>query len=84
MAADEVRRLSIADVLVDTGAMSLCLPIDIVQRLGLPKLRDVMVTTATGDHARALYANAPLQIAGRSALSPSDARPVGSLPLRPV
>jgi predicted aspartyl protease len=81
MAADEVRRLSIADVLVDTGAMSLCLPIDIVQRLGLPKLRDVMVTTATGDGALELYDYARIENAGRSALFDCVALPVGSVPL---
>jgi len=48
MSAEQVRSLTLNNVLVDTGATTLCLPADAIAQLGLDLLREVDVTTATG------------------------------------
>jgi predicted aspartyl protease len=46
--ADEVRSLVVKNVLVDTGATTLCLPRNIIAQLDLKLLKEVPVATATG------------------------------------
>lgn len=45
---DQVRSIWIEDVLVDTGATTLCLPSSLIEELGLELLKEVDVMTATG------------------------------------
>lgn len=52
MDAGDVRAVTLDDVMVDTGATLLTLPIDIIEGLGLAVRREVIVRTAAG-HARA-------------------------------
>ena len=77
----EIRRLAMTDVLVDTGAMSLCLPVELVQRLGLPLQRKVAVIRATGVEELELYEYARLEIEGRSGIFECVALPSGSAAL---
>lgn len=79
--ADKVRSLSITDVLVDTGATTLCLPIGMIRELGLPLLRSMTVTTATGDEELELYQDAKIELEGRSGTFECIALPDGSTPL---
>lgn len=44
---EQVRSITLENVLVDTGATTLCLPADIIAQLGLDLLKEVDVTTAT-------------------------------------
>ena len=45
---EDVRRLTIEDALVDTGATGLCLPQSFIQQLGLTPIRSIRVQTANG------------------------------------
>ena len=62
---EEVRQIEIEGV-VDTGAMSLCLPISIIKRLGLRQVDERVVRTANGVVSRRVFANAWVTILGRS------------------
>jgi len=48
ISASEIRSVTLPKVLVDTGATTLCLPANIIARLGLDLLKEVDVSTATG------------------------------------
>jgi predicted aspartyl protease len=76
-----VRRIAIEAVLVDTGASTLCLPADLVARLGLPLKRKVLVTTAGGDVESGVYMDANVYVGDRSAVVECLALPPGSRPL---
>src|SRR5665213_1566591 len=78
---DKVRSVSLTDVLVDTGATTLCLPIGMIRELGLPLLRSMTVTTATGDEELELYQDAKIELEGRSGTFECIALPDGSTPL---
>jgi predicted aspartyl protease len=79
--AEEVRSVTLPDVLVDTGTTHLCLPADIIARLGLSLLREVEVTTATGRTATRLYGDAWLNVKGREETFSCVELPEGSRPL---
>ena len=78
---DKVRSVSLTDVLVDTGATTLCLPIGMIRELGLPLLRSMTVTTATGDEELELYQDAKIELEGRSGTFECIALPDGITPL---
>lgn len=78
---DDIRAVSIPDVLVDTGATTLCLPIDIIRKLGVPKARDVVVRTATGEGAVELYRDVTIEVLGRSSTFECLALPEGATAL---
>lgn len=48
IASDQVRSITLKNVLVDTGATTLCLPQDAIAKLGLKLLKEVDVATAMG------------------------------------
>lgn len=81
LAKDKVRSLSVTGVLVDTGATTLCLPIGLIRQLGLPLLRTMAVTTATGEEDLELYQDAKIELEGRSGTFECIALPDGSTPL---
>ncbi|HEV3255843.1 MAG TPA: retroviral-like aspartic protease family protein [Gemmataceae bacterium] len=62
---EQVRRISVSDVLVDTGATTLSLPARLVQQLGLAKRYDKRVTASTGFGMAAVYDAVRLTIQGR-------------------
>ena len=78
---DDVRAVSIPDVLVDTGATTLCLPIDIIRKLGVPKKRDVLGRTPTGEGSLELYRDVTIDVLGRSYTSECIALREGATPL---
>ena len=49
VATDQIRSITVDDMLVDTGATSLGLPRDLIERLGLRHMRDVEVRTRRGE-----------------------------------
>jgi len=61
----EVRRVTIGDALVDTGATTLSLPTRLIAQLGLKKRAEKRVTTSSGDASAALYDAVRLRIQGR-------------------
>lgn len=62
---DEVRSMTIENVLVDTGATTLCLPASVIDRLGLELAREVLVETAMGTGSARIFQDAKLSISGR-------------------
>ena len=65
---DAIRTVNLPNVLVDTGATTLCLPKKFIELLGLPVSREVVVSTATGEYVTNIYNNALVKILGRSAI----------------
>lgn len=78
---EEVRSLVIANVLVDTGAMTLCLPPLMITRLGLSQMRAVPVATANGVSETQLYEDAKISLLGREGTFECLALPGGDQPL---
>jgi len=64
--SDEVRRVTVSDALVDTGATLLSLPTRVVQQLGLDKTASKRVTSSTGGGEASVYSAVRLTIQGRS------------------
>ncbi len=65
MAAEEVRSIVLNDVLVDTGATTLCLPPKAIAELGLELLKEVDVMTATGFSKARIFQDAKISLLGR-------------------
>lgn len=66
MEPEDVRRVTVTDALVDTGATGLCLPTPIIQRLGLTPIELTQARTATGIVDRMLYSEVQFTILGRT------------------
>ena len=66
MDAEDVRRLTVADVLVDTGATRLCLPISLIEHLGLTPVGRRTARTANGIVARTIYSEVEYTLLERS------------------
>jgi predicted aspartyl protease len=85
--AAEVRRVVVADALVDTGATLLSLPARLIQSLGLSKMYSRPVTSSTGLAEATVYEAVRLTIQGRycnmDVMEVPDGVPVliGQLPL---
>ena len=85
--ADKVRRITVRDALVDTGATLLSLPTRLIEQLGLERTASKRVITSTGEGEAAVYSAARLTIRGRSCtmdvIEVPDSVPVliGQLPL---
>src|SRR4051812_29081895 len=64
--ADQARRITIPDALVDTGATMLSLPTSAIRQLGLTKTEDKRVISSAGPKIAAQYDAVRLTIQGRS------------------
>ncbi len=62
---DQIRSLTLENVLVDTGATTLCLVPEVISRLGLQLLKEVDVATAKGIGKVRIFRDTTLIIAGR-------------------
>jgi len=65
--ADQVRRVTVTDALVDTGATALALPTRLIQQLGLAKLADKRARSSVGSTHVAMYEAVRVTIQGRDA-----------------
>jgi predicted aspartyl protease len=81
IAGSTVRMVVIDQVLVDTGATTLCLPADVVAALGLPFAEEVNVATATGISTARLFEGARVTVEGRTRSVDCLERPGGATPL---
>ncbi len=63
--AYQIRSVTLNNVLVDTGATTLCLPAKIIAQLGLKLLKEVDVNTATGVSKANIFRDATLCVSGR-------------------
>ena len=78
MNSEEVRRLTVTDALVDTGVTGLCLPISLIEQLGLTSIETTRVRTATGIVERVLYSEVQFTIMERTRSIPVTDLPEGS------
>ena len=79
--ATAVRQVDAHNVLVDTGALVLCLPANMIAALGLPFERVVHTETATGPGTARLFSQAQLEVRGRRGIFECLETPEGTLPL---
>ena len=66
MQPEDVRRLTIENALVDTGATGLCLPTPFIEQLGLTPIRRVQAETANGIVERIIYSEVEYTVLERS------------------
>jgi len=62
---EQIRSLTLENVLVDTGATTLCLPSAAITVLGLKLLKEVDVSTATGISKARIFRDATVSLHGR-------------------
>ncbi|MCT7952060.1 aspartyl protease family protein [Ancylothrix sp. C2] len=62
ISADQVRSITLKNVLVDTGATTLCLPADAIAKLGLKLLKEVDVATAMGIGKARIFRDATISM----------------------
>jgi clan AA aspartic protease len=67
LAPDQVRRVSVSDALVDTGATTLALPTRVIQELGLAKLGERRSRSSRGTGIVAVFEPVRITIQGRDA-----------------
>jgi len=65
LALEQVRSVQLRDVLVDTGATTLCLPAEMIEQLGLELLKEVEATTAAGIRSVRIFQDAKISLCGR-------------------
>jgi predicted aspartyl protease len=63
--AEQVRSVTLTNVLVDTGATTLCLPADVIAKLGLKLLKEVDVSTAMGIGKARIFRDATISLCDR-------------------
>ncbi len=66
LAREDVRAVTVTDVLVDTGAATLCLPPSLFRAVGADRVEDVVVDTATGPAVARLARGVLLTVEGRT------------------
>jgi clan AA aspartic protease len=65
VSGDRIRSITLDNVLVDTGATTLCLLPEVIARLGLQLLKEVDVATAQGIGKARIFRDATIIIEGR-------------------
>lgn len=70
IAPEEVRRVTVKDALVDTGATRLCLPKPIIEQLGLRPFGNARARTAAGIVNRTIYSEVRFTILAREGSLP--------------
>jgi len=81
IATDQVRSITLDNVLVDTGATRLCLPEDIIAQLGLTLVGEIDGHTVIGSRKFRLFKNVSLALAGREGRYDCVELPAGQEPL---
>lgn len=79
--ADQVRRITLDNVLADTGATTLCLPSGVINQLGLSPLKEVLTSTAAGYQRTTVYQDAKVALQGREGVFQCLELPGGENPL---
>lgn len=78
MEPEEVRRLTVEDALVDTGATRLCLPTSLIEQLGLRAIDKRTARTAAGIVERTIYSEVEYTLLERSSTIRVTDLPEGS------
>ncbi len=79
--SEQIRSITLNDILVDTGATRLCLPEDIISELGLLLQGDVDVKIAVGIQKVRIFRELNLLVEGREGTFNCIELPAGSDPL---
>ena len=79
--AEQIRSVTIDNVLVDTGATRLCLPADIIAQLSLTLVGEIDGHTAIGSRKFRLFKNVGLAVGGREGRYDCVELPAGEEPL---
>ena len=67
--ADQVRKLTVTDALIDTGATTLAMPRSMIEQIGLTKRYEKRAVTAGGVMTMNVYEAARLEIMGRDMIT---------------
>lgn len=78
---EQIRRVTLDEVLVDTGATVLSLPKTIIDQLGLAPLKQVLTSTAAGYQHATVYQDAKVSLQGREGVFQALELPGGENPL---
>ena len=78
---EQIRSITLKQVLVDTGATTLCLPSNLIHQLGLKLLKEVPVATAMGITTAHIYQDAKICLYGREGTFECLELPGGQDPL---
>ena len=81
ISSEQIRTVTLEQVLVDTGATTLCLPPEIITKLGLKLLKEVNVSTATGINKTRMFQDATICLCGREGTFECLELPGGADPL---
>ncbi len=81
MPVEDVRTITLKNVLVDTGATTLCLPANVIAQLGLALLKEVDVATATGFSKARIFEDAKISLCERQGTFECLELPGGKEPL---
>ena len=78
---EQIRSITLDNVLVDTGATRLCLPADIISDLGLPMTGEIQGETVIGNRMFRMFKDATIAVAGREGRYNCVELPTGQEPL---
>lgn len=78
---EQVRSITLKNVLVDTGATTLCLPKEVIEQLGLKLLKEVDVSTAMGIGKARIFRDATISLEDREGTFECLELPGGQDPL---
>ena len=78
---DQIRSVELDDVLVDTGATTLCLSAETISQLGLELLREVQISTTNGIGTARIFQDAKISLCGREGTFECLELPGGQNPL---
>jgi clan AA aspartic protease len=81
MPPEQIRSVTLNNVLVDTGATTLCLPASIIAQLGLELLKEVDVETANGIGKARIFQDAKISLMEREGTFECLELPGGMNPL---
>jgi predicted aspartyl protease len=76
-----VRAIELHNVLVDTGATTVCLPADLIEQLGLHYARSAVAEIATGHALIRIFEDAHIELMGREGTFECIELPEGAPPL---
>ena len=79
--AKDIRSCTLDNALVDTGATRLCLPADVIEKLGLKHTATIDIQTATGPETAKVYEGLRLDVEGREGRYDCVELPAGQTPL---
>ena len=78
---EQVRSITVDNTLVDTGTTRLCLPTEVIQKLGLKLTGTIDAQTATGPQTVNVYEGLKLTVEGREGRYDCVELPAGQTPL---